>query len=318
MQAPDRPADEAERLDVLRTLSILDTDPEERFDRLTRMARRMFGVPISLVSIVDADRQWFKSRQGLDAEETPRELSFCGHAILGDDVFQVPDAMADARFRDNPLVTDDPKIRFYAGCPIRVHGGFKMGTLCLIDTRPREFADEDRALLRDLAAMAEQELAAMQLATMDELTGISNRRGFLPLARHALAGADRHREPVALICLDLDDFKPINDRFGHAEGDRALTTFAALLREIFRDSDVYARFGGDEFAVLLSATDETGARLALERFTTRLAEENRCAARGYDIECSAGIAVREAGEDLPLEALMEQADRAMYAAKGDL
>ncbi|MFO7863316.1 MAG: diguanylate cyclase [Salinivirgaceae bacterium] len=230
MLEPAIPADEAERLETLRALKILDSAPEERFDRLTRMAKRMFGVPISLVSIVDSNRQWFKSAQGLDATETPRDISFCGHAILDEDLFIVNNASEDPRFHDNPLVTGAPNIRFYAGCPLRVSSGHKMGTLCLIDDKPREMNDEDRALLRDLATMAEQEIAALQLATLDELTAISNRRGFTSLAAHALAMCKRHAQPAALIMFDLNQFKPVNDKFGHAEGDRALVAFANLLR----------------------------------------------------------------------------------------
>lgn len=126
MEAPKFPADESARIETLRALRILDTAPEERFDRITRMAKRMFGVPISLVSLVDSERQWFKSAEGLDAKETPREISFCGHAILGDDVFIVPNALVDSRFSDNPLVVDAPEIRFYAGSPIKAANGHKV------------------------------------------------------------------------------------------------------------------------------------------------------------------------------------------------
>jgi GAF domain-containing protein len=126
-------------METLRALKILDSGPEERFDRLTRLAKRMFGVSISLVSLVDSDRQWFKSSQGLDATETPRDISFCRHAILGDTVFAVPDTLKDDRFHDNPLVTDAPNIRFYAGCRLTIAYGSKLGTLCIIDHKPRFF-----------------------------------------------------------------------------------------------------------------------------------------------------------------------------------
>ena len=115
MKAPETPADEAKRLATLRALGVLDTAAEERFDRLTRMAKRLFRVPIALVSLVDENRQWFKSCMGLATNETSRDISFCGHAILGDDIFIIPDTLADARFADNPLVVGEPYIRFYAG-----------------------------------------------------------------------------------------------------------------------------------------------------------------------------------------------------------
>lgn len=265
MQTPPTPSDERTRLDTLRALNILDTSPEERFDRLTRLAKRLFGVPIALVSLVDENRQWFKSRQGLDACETSRDVSFCGHAILSDEVLLVPDAAIDERFHDNPLVVNDPAIRFYAGCPLRVPNGSRLGTLCLIDREPRDFDEDDLALLRDLARMAEQELAAVQLATMDELTMVSNRRGFEALAVHALALCRRLQRPAALLFFDLDGFKEVNDTFGHAEGDRALTTFATLLQQTFRESDVIGRLGGDEFAVLLTNAADAESDAAITR-----------------------------------------------------
>lgn len=153
------PADEAARLGALRELALLDTDAETRFDRLTRLARDLFGVPIALVSLVDEDRQWFKSRQGLPAPETPREVSFCAHAILEErEVFVVPDATRDDRFADNPLVTGDPDIRFYAGAPLSTSDGHQVGTLCVIDRSPRDWTREQSAALRDLADIVEAEL----------------------------------------------------------------------------------------------------------------------------------------------------------------
>jgi diguanylate cyclase (GGDEF)-like protein len=317
MEEPLFPDDEEQRLETLRALKILDSAPEERFDRLTRMARRMFGVPISLVSIVDHNRQWFKSAQGLDATETPRNISFCGHAILGDDLFLVPDAAEDSRFSDNPLVTENPNIRFYAGCPLKVANGHKLGTLCLIDDKPRDLSDEDKLLLRDLAAMAEQEIAALQLATLDELTGISNRRGFVALARHALAMCRRNKLSASLILFDLDGFKPINDKFGHAEGDRALVAFSRLMRDIFRDSDVFARIGGDEFVALLTGADEANIQTILSRFQQSLTNHNQQENRGYDLKYSAGYIIKAVDETDDIDNLMARADKLMYQNKQD-
>lgn len=136
MLVPGKPANETARVQALHGLELLDSAPEERFDRLTRLAKRLFNVPIALVTLVDTNRQWFKSCVGLDATETPRDVSFCGHAILQNDLLLVPDAREDVRFHDNPLVTGAPNIRFYAGYPLTVPNGNKMGTLCLIDTKP--------------------------------------------------------------------------------------------------------------------------------------------------------------------------------------
>ncbi len=159
MIPPVPPPDEPARLSSLRELGVLDTPAEERFDRVTRIAQALFDVPIALVSLVDADRQWFKSHPGLDAAETSREISFCGHAIRGAEVFVVPDALRDERFSDNPLVVGAPEIRFYAGAPLSAPDGHKIGTLCLIDRKPREMSAGQRAALRDLADLVQGEIA---------------------------------------------------------------------------------------------------------------------------------------------------------------
>jgi diguanylate cyclase (GGDEF)-like protein len=255
MQNPPIPLDETQRLLSLHSLRVLDTPSEERFDRITRMAKRVFGVEICLVSMVDSSRQWFKSKQGLSACETPREISFCGHAILASEVFVIPDAKRDERFSDNPLVFGAPYIRFYAGCPIRGPNGHRVGTLCVIDTRPREFSADDRDTLKDLAAMVEDELTVASKVTVDDLTRIANRRGFNMVAEHMLSLCRRTQTDAELVFFDLDGFKQINDVHGHVAGDDLLKYFAGLLVKSFRRADVIARFGGDEFVVLLTATD---------------------------------------------------------------
>ena len=315
MLYPSKPNNEALRIQTLRELNVLDTSPEERFDRLTRLAKRLFNVPIALVSLVDADRQWFKSCVGLDVSETSRDISFCGHAILGDQILTVPDAGLDERFHDNPLVVGAPGIRFYAGCPLTVSNGSKLGTLCLIDIKPRDLDDEDRALLRDLARMAEQELAAVQMASMDELTLLSNRRGFEALARHALGVCKRLEKPATLLFFDLNDFKQINDTSGHAEGDGALKTFADVLRIAFRESDVIGRLGGDEFVALLTAADHIETSAIMARLREILDERNATLKRGYDIRFSVGQIEYDAERHPDIEALLADADKAMYLHK---
>ena len=164
MLEPIKPQDELARVTELHDLCVLDTLPEERFDRLTRIAKRLFGVNIALVSLIDHDRQWFKSRQGLDVSETPRNISFCGHAILSDEALVVEDATADLRFADNPLVTGPLGLRFYAGMPLQGPKGYQVGTLCLIDQKPRHFTPDDAATLRDLAAAVSEQLANKELS----------------------------------------------------------------------------------------------------------------------------------------------------------
>jgi diguanylate cyclase (GGDEF)-like protein len=293
MLVPIKPANESERIAALRSLNILDTAPEERFDRLTRLAKRLFDAPIALVSLVDENRQWFKSCTGLKTRETSRDISFCAHAIVGSDVLIISDARADARFSDNPLVVGPPFIRFYAGYPLSLPNGVKLGTLCLIDQRTRSFGEEERRLLRDLGRMAEQEIAALQLTTIDELTLLSNRRGFEALAQHALNVCKRLARPASLVLIDLDGFREINDTYGHAEGDRALQTFADVLRDVSSESDVIGRLGGDEFGVLLTDAGTTETAELIERLRDALSEREARVHRGYTI----GFGMRQAQFD---------------------
>nr|WP_258040823.1 sensor domain-containing diguanylate cyclase [Pseudanabaena sp. BC1403] len=316
MKAPDHPENEESRITMLRSLDILDTEPEERFDRLTRIAKRLFGVPIALVSLVDVNRQWFKSCQGLEVTEMSRDTSFCGHAILGDDIFIISDATLDDRFYDNPLVVNEPRIRFYAGVPLVISNGIKVGTLCLIDREPRSLSDEDKELLCDLGKMAAQELVSSQLATIDELTQISNRRGFISLAIHALNLCKRMNKPASLFFFDLDFFKEINDRFGHAEGDIALINFSKILQDAFRQSDVIGRLGGDEFVALLTNANQVETKLILHRLEQLLEEfNNQNTVRGYDIACSVGIAAFDPSRHQSINDLLADGDSMMYEQK---
>jgi len=303
MKIPNIPENEESRLQNLRDLDILDTSSDERFDRLTRMAKHMFDVPIALVSLVDENRQWFKSCIGLDVSETPRDISFCGHAILGSDVFIIPDTAKDERFADNPLVTDEPNIRFYAGCPIRLSDGSALGTLCIIDRKPRELTEEDIEALQDLAATAEREFAAIQLATQDELTNVANRRGFTMIANQSLNLCVRKKIPASLVYLDLDDFKLINDTFGHPEGDNALITFTNQIIKLCRESDIVARLGGDEFSILHINTTKNSAK----NFIARLQH-------AFDA-FSYGIIEFNAKKHNSIEKLLEDADSKMYDNK---
>ena len=184
MPAAPLPSDEAERLALLRALALLDTPSEPVFDRVTRLASRLLDVPVALFTLIDAERQWFKSRVGLDTADTPRELAFCAHAILQEAPLVVPDTTKDERFRGNPLVTGAPNIRFYAGVPVRTTAGVAIGTLCVGDTRPRELGDDDLALLADLAAIITEEVryrerlavARAQLERTGEVLGASEAR----------------------------------------------------------------------------------------------------------------------------------------------
>ncbi len=291
MEAPPVPKNDLTRVGSLRRLGLLDTAPEERFDRITRIARRLFGVDTALVSLVDIDRQWAKSRQGPAPSEIteirqaaehhqafaitdlPRELSFCAHAIVGGDVLQVHDASTDDRFSDNPLVTADPPIRFYAGCPIASPDGAVIGTLCLLDEWPRSLDEVELASLRDLAAVVEQEIAATRLEVDDELTGLANRRGFTMVGSQALAFCERQEVDALVIVGSVDGLDLVNERGGMTAGDQLLRLAASAMADSFRSSDVVGRVGGNQFAALLTGYQGSEVQV-VERLRSTVAASN--------------------------------------------
>lgn len=309
---PTVPANETKRLEALWSLGILDTPPEERFDRFTRLAKRLFDVPVAFISLIDSDRQWFKSSEGLPVQESPRAISFCQHAILQDQTLVIADASTDERFRDSPLVRESG-VRFYAGHPISFGNGLMLGTICVVDYKPRSFGERDQALLADLASMVAEEFLLHNVATIDELTGLTNRRGFLSIGLHAVALCRRLDRPATLMFFDLDGFKAVNDEYGHAEGDRVLRAIGELLLEAFRDSDVVARLGGDEFCVLLTGTNAENVHRPLENLRAAVTEEQ--SAQPYNVDYSVGTVTFDAERHAGIADLLEEADRLMYENK---
>jgi adenylate cyclase len=220
MQATFSPSGEAERLAALRALQILDTPDDERFDRVTRLLAHLLETPIALLSLVDAERQWFKSSVGLTVTETPRQHSFCAHAILSPETFVIADATCDQRFRDNPLVVSDPHIRFYAGHPLRGPGGHHVGTLCVIDDKPRELTDRHRRILQDLAAIVERELNLTELGTLQQQAmeaqaayeRLLHRILPTPIAKQLCAGTQmvaEHFRASTVLFVDIEDFSSL-------------------------------------------------------------------------------------------------------------
>lgn len=312
MDVAGKPENEAERLEVLRSLGLLETPPEERFDRFTRFAQRLYDVPISFIGLIGEDMQWFKSIQGLELEHMPRDVTFCSHTLLQEKRMIVEDAAQDERFHNNPLVRNEPYIRFYAGVQLFMKDQ-PIGTLCLVDTKPRSLADEDLAILEDLGGMVEQEFLAQAMATTDDLTGLSNRRGFRSIAQHALALCRRMDKPATMMFFDLDGFKEINDNFGHAEGDKVLRDIGQMMLNEFRNSDVVARLGGDEFCVLLTGTAAESIDKPLKNLMDAIHEENLNLP--YTIGYSVGTVAFEADKHASIDDLLMEADAAMYREK---
>jgi adenylate cyclase len=250
MQETSLQSHEPERLAALRALQILDTPHEERFDRVTRLLAHLLEVPIALVSLVDAERQWFKSSVGLTATETPRQHSFCAHAILRPETFVIADASCDQRFKDNPLVVSDPHIRFYAGHPLRGPGGHHVGTLCAIDDKPRELSDRHRRILQDLAAIVERELNLTELGTLQQ-QAIEAQAAYerllhrilpAPIAQQLCAGtqmvAEQFPESTVLF-VDIEDFSSLAAKLEAAQ-------LVEWLNSVFSACDQLANYYGLE------------------------------------------------------------------------
>jgi diguanylate cyclase (GGDEF)-like protein len=319
MAAAPYPPDEVERLAELRSYEILDTAYEASFDEIVQLASRVSGCPYSAISLVDTDRQWFKAKVGLEPRETPRDIAFCAHTVAADAPLIVPDAMEDERFRDNPLVTGDPSIRFYAGLPLRSPQGFCLGTLCVIDRKPRVMTADELDALRSLARTAVTTLdlhRAMQqarnLAMTDVLTGIANRTALLEAIERAIEQDRCQGTDFAIVYLDLDGFKPINDRLGHAAGDQVLRDVAAALKANCRRGDVAARIGGDEFAVLMCGEDCADALRVGERIRSAVLAAMEQA--GWPVTASIG-AVHFKSPPADAATVLKLADGMMYAAK---
>jgi len=315
MKIPAMPADEEQRLASLNDSGLLDSGSSVRLDRLTRLAKRMFDVPAALITLVDKEQLHFKSSDGFPSDSISRKISFCGHAILCDAPLIVPDATCDDRFENNPLVTGDAHIRFYAGHPLRLPDGAVVGSFCLIDREPRNLDASDIDSLKDFALMVEDEFAAISAASTDALTGLFNRRGFDSLAKFAISSARRRAEPITLAWIDLDNFKEINDTWGHAEGDEALKAIASVMTASLREADLRVRLGGDEFAIIFSDTDEQGAWIAMQHLVEQVEAWNQTSGKPWKLQFSWGISEFDHNGSGELQAWMKDADEKMYAMK---
>jgi diguanylate cyclase (GGDEF)-like protein len=311
MKKPKIPEDENMRLNSLKSLKILDTPPEERFDRLVRMACRMFDVPTAFISLIDADRQWFKASIGIDFNEIARDDAICGHAILDDATLVIHDAASDNRFADGPMVMGDTNARFYASCPLSLKNGCRIGTLCIVDDHPRIFDDEALDLLRDLATTVEREFDIMQSAIIDDLTGIYNHQGFIMAAPHSLNLCVRQDLPATLAYLDLSEFKSFNECHGHEEGDRVLTDIASHLKAECRPSDIFARVGADEFVALFINAPSDAAQGIMARFRHALRKSKRSIVAGYDFSFRYGLVEYDFRHHKQIKTLIDQGAAAM-------
>ena len=336
---------EAQRLAALRAARLLDTPAELAFDDLVHVASAICGVDLAAITLIDEARQWFKATYGFEGVETPLDESFCAYTILEPhSVLEVHDAQADARFVDNPAVTGGLGVRFYAGVPLLDAEGMALGTLCVFDTKPGSLNQVQVSAMRALGRqfshllelrrttaalereMIERQWYEQQLAEYsrqlelqnadlsaqtrtDPLTGLHNRRAFSVALEAAAERAGREQTPLSVALLDLDHFKIINDVHGHAAGDRVLAEVATVLKAHVAAAGMAARWGGEEFAVLLPDVGLDLARLQCEFLRQAISD----LPLGVVVTTSIGVAQWRPGEEPP--AAIERADMALYRAK---
>ncbi len=286
MQAPETPENEEERTRAIDKLGILYSPAEAGFDRITRLAKSHFGVQTALVSLVYKETQWFKSIQGLKTFSTERQVSFCSHAILQPTALVVENALLDPRFKDNPLVREGPRVRFYAGYPVKNAQGVVLGTLCLIDSVPRAFSRDDIDDLRDFAKLVEHEINKtrkdnvlnrfieqlsehQRMLLIDPIVGSWNRRGFESLLEKELEHARTKGHSLGLISVKLSSLDLILDRYGH---DRVVdfTKFtASLIRDCLPSAGSVGSLGADAFLAICPNVTEANFKALLTEIQQR-------------------------------------------------
>ena len=342
------PSDEVARQSALERYQILDSPPERFYDDAATLAAAICGTPIAMVSLIDNERQWYKSKVGVDTTETHRKDAFCAHAIMTPDLpLVVNDALIDERFKDSDLVTSNPHIRFYAGAPLVTPEGHALGTLCVIDTVPREITEDQltalEALSRTVSAHLEQgrhiaDLERLMLekdahleeleehsqaleaastkykeeSLIDPVTGGPNRRACELRLEEEHQRTHRYGAPYALLMIDIDNFKDVNDLHGHSKGDDVLATTCKLVRKCLRPNDFVGRLGGDEFVAVLPRTSARGAQVIAERM--RRAIYNASWDTAFPVTISIGIACWKGANDTS-DLILARSDEALYLAK---
>lgn len=317
----------------IHSLDLFYTPLEERFERITRLARRALQVPVAAVTLINDEKQWFKSVAGWGVSELPREQTLCRLTADECRLVIVPDTATDPRTADCPLVVSAPRFRAYAGHPLLDEHGSISGTFAVFDVRPRQFAAADRQTIVDLAAMAQREVLSDQLsdahkalisklsvarreAMMDPLTRLWNRRGASVLLKAAFDTADRRRTPITLALLDLDNFKRINDNYGHQIGDEVLRKVSARLVSAVRGDDAVCRIGGDEFLILMRETDAKPASQIAERVRRVITDAPIPTRDGaLPMSVSVGFTIRSPDEHLSVDELLGRADQALLESK---
>lgn len=338
------PANEATRLAALQSYQILDTLPESSYDDITLLASQICGTPIAAMSLIDSERQWFKSKVGTDLTGSSREMAFCAHAILGDDLMVVPNTLDDVRFVNNPLVSADPNIRFYAGAPLITPTGEALGTVCVIDRVQRTLSDAQadslRALSRQVMAQLElRRLIDLQMQTQrmleesktrlevanarlqtesitDDVTSFHNTRFLHRFLDRRIKAAQETGEEISLVFFDMDKFKQVVDTHGHQLGAKVLREVAQTIDGVLGKEDRIVRYGGDEFVVVLPAQGRAVGLAKTERMRDAIFSTPFLAEEHIHVRVTASFGLAVFPEDArTMKQLLLAADQCLFQSK---
>lgn len=316
---PDYPVPdhECQRLRELERYGLDDGTDDPHFCRILNLTADVLQMPIGLVSLVDEQRQRFLCRHGLEARSTPRSMAFCAHAIAATQPLVVSDAQHDERFANNPLVQGPPHIRFYAGVPLRTQRGYNLGTLCMIDHVCREFSDRHLHQLSEFAALLMREMEWRHLSGLCPLTGLHRRHSFFVLAEKEFRRAKQNQWPLALLTFDIDNFRQINMRWGHAAGDQVLTDLVALCQRAIDEDDLMARIYDEEFCLLIVGKDDAAALALAELVRQSITQmQGIFSTSEYQVRISGGIS--SLGDaDTSFVNLFDRAEQALMLAKSN-
>ncbi|MEH6773314.1 MAG: sensor domain-containing diguanylate cyclase [Cereibacter changlensis] len=306
--------DEEGRISALRRYELLDSAPEAEFDTIIQLIMNIFKVEIAAISLIDTDRQWFKSSQGMLTPETPRSVAFCDYTIRSAEVFSVEDAMRDPRFRNHEWVTPADGLRCYLGAPLTTPDGYNVGSVCIAGREPRHFSSADRDVLQSFARLVVSQMELRLIAKRDSLTDALSRRGFEDAVTESFIDFQKTETPASVAILDLDHFKAVNDTYGHGIGDSVLRAMVEAAGLVLRRTDVVGRIGGEEFGVLMRGTTVEAALQVAERVRSAVEALRFPELPELRVTASIGVAACTPDDSQP-DMWLEAADRALYLAK---
>lgn len=323
--APKHPEEER-RVAAVRALRVIGTPAEERFDKVTRLAKKALGVPYAAVTIVDGEKHWTKAVEGDDHTLTPRDETYCTWVVVSPErLMVIEDALSDPRVSDNPHAAS---FRFYAGLKVESQG-LPVAVVCIGGPLPRKLLEDEIQVLEDLGGVVTEELHSRQLSetqlamaeelavvreksTTDSLTRAWNRGAIFEIAAREIEAG-----PLGLLLLDIDFFKKVNDTYGHPAGDEVLRRVADRVRKVLRSTDALGRFGGEEFMIFLPESDPGGMEVLAERIRHAVAAEPFPLPSGVNLNVTVSLGGVLCPVGSSLDAMISMADEGLYESKGN-